>query len=289
MRLRNYCFTLFTENKDDEEESHRRVVPEESTVRFAIWQLEVCATTGRRHYQGYVEFNNSMRVSAVKALLGGTVHLEKRRGSREQAIEYCRKDDTKIAGPWTIGDEDCVQPGKRTDLDNIGREILDGANLSSIVEKYPGTYIKYRRGIEALVFRSAADQCRSAFRELRVMVYYGDAGAGKTRKAIEECGADYFILDQSERVWFDGYEGQKNLIIDDFYGWIKWGTLLRILDGHPYRGEIKGGFVWALWTKVYITSNIPVDEWYPNITDERRRAALNRRITERKHFSLVMS
>ena len=41
-------------------------------------------------------------------------------------------------------------------------------------------------------------------------------------------------------LWFDGYRGQKTLILDDFYGWLKYGDLLKILEGHPYRCQMKG-------------------------------------------------
>ena len=118
------------------------------------------------------------------------------------------------------------------------------------------------------------------FRNVQVEIYVGEAGSGKTRKAIEEAGDDYYILDQSERVWFDGYDYEKTLIIDDFYGWIKYGQLLRILDGHQYRCEIKGGFKYAAWTKVIITSNAQPNEWY----QKGLTPALQRRISNITRF-----
>ena len=121
----------------------------------------------------------------------------------------------------------------------------------------------------------------SQSRSVLVLVYWGDSGTGKTRKAIEDSGSDFFILDQGERVWFDGYDGEKTLIVDDYYGWIKYGMLLRILDGHPYRAEIKGGFRWALWTRVIITSNKKPEDWY----QQGLTPALKRRITKVVHFA----
>ena len=35
---------------------------------------------------------------------------------------------------------------------------------------------------------------------------------------------DVFKITQDAYPWWDGYEGQKILLIDDFYGWVKWGT-----------------------------------------------------------------
>ena len=40
-------------------------------------------------------------------------------------------------------------------------------------------------------------------------------------------------------LWFDGYRGQKTILLDDFYGWIKYHTLLQITDGYPYQAPTK--------------------------------------------------
>lgn len=66
-------------------------------------------------------------------------------------------------------------------------------------------------------------------------------------------------------------------MIDEFYGsWMKYNVLLRVLDGHPLRLEVKGGFTWAAYTHVFITSNACVGAWYHR--DDI--SALKRRITE---------
>jgi len=78
-------------------------------------------------------------------------------------------------------------------------------------------------------------------------------------------------------VWFDGYKFEKTLIIDEFYGWLKWDTILRILDGHPYNPEVKGSTTVAAWDKVIITSNKGPDSWY-NKDIVKDQSALARRI-----------
>lgn len=277
-RRRNW---LFTYNYTDEEQNGNvnfepeTFVPEDSRVRYAIWQLEVAPTTGRHHLQGYVECNCSIRLGSLKTLLGAvSVHLEPRRGSREQAIEYCRKDESRLRGPWERGDPN-INPGRRSDLDSVADMLKDGSSVSDVAETYPSQYIRYRRGIESL-HALFAERDTPKWRNVSVSVYYGPPGSGKTRRALEEAKDSVFILDQGERVWFDGYRGQSTLVIDDFYGWIKYGQLLRVLDGHPYRCEIKGGFTIAQWVRVVITSNKHPREWY----SQGMSGALERRLTE---------
>jgi hypothetical protein len=59
---------------------------------------------------------------------------------------------------------------------------------------------------------------------------------------------------------FNGYDGEKVLLIDDFNGWIKY--TLRILDGYPLRLNIKNGVTWARFDRVYITSNAKPANFY---------------------------
>lgn len=284
MRARNYCFTFhYPEDVKEEDIDGSKYIIEHDKLRYAVWQLERCPSSGRLHLQGYVEYTSPLRLSAVKGHLGSTVHVEMRKGTRTQAAEYCRKPDSRVSGPWEYGSFGSISQGKRTDLDNLADRIQSGEKISTVVDEFPVAYIKYRRGIEALHNRYTQERALT-WRDVTVLVFVGVSGTGKTRGAIEEGAKDFFILDQGDRLWFDGYEGQSTLIIDDFYSWIKWGTLLRLLDGHPYRCEIKGGFTWALWTKVIITSNANPVDWYPSVTDPIRRGALTRRISSTRTF-----
>lgn len=277
-QARNWCWTIHLAEENNDESSVLDLSP--ADCRYSVWQLERCPTTGRLHFQGYSEFRGAKRLRGVKHFLGHpTAHCERRNGPRLAAITYCKKSDTRVAGPWEIGSAD-VTPGRRTDLNELAEQIQLGKSLSEVRRDDPVNYIKYRKGIESLVFATGKEKSKE-FRSVEVLVYWGDAGSGKTRAAVENA-SDYYILDQGERVWFDGYEGETTLIIDDFYGWIKYGQLLRILDGYQYRCEIKGGFTYAMWTKVIITSNKEPVEWYAvGLTP-----ALERRITETIHYEI---
>ena len=51
------------------------------------------------HVQGYIEFNCQLRLNAAKRLISQRAHLEVRRGSQQQAIAYCEKQETRLEGP----------------------------------------------------------------------------------------------------------------------------------------------------------------------------------------------
>lgn len=286
MRLRNWCFTLFIEENESEEEFKDRCPSLfehcGSDIRYAVWQLERCPSTSKMHVQGYVEFKSSMRIASVKRLLGSRCHLERRNGPREAAIEYCRKEDTRVDGPWQQGD-DKVSPGKRTDIHEVCDLIKNSSGtFADIMDEYAHVYVRYPRGFDRLL---QEQQLRAAplSRDVEVLVYWGTSGAGKTRKAVEE-NPEYFMLDSDDRLWFDGYRGEPTLILDDFYGWIRHATLLKMLDRYRFRCPVKGGNTWAQWTRVIITSNKHPEHWYKNSHPWSEDAALQRRIKEIVEF-----
>jgi len=137
--------------------------------------------------------------------------------------------------------------------------------------------LKYPRGL-LMVESYHRRETSNHFRQVGVIVFYGSPGTGKTRAALGDYSTPTFILDAANGLWWDGYAGQDRVVIDDFYGWIKLGSLLRILDGHPLRLEVKGGFTHAEYTEVIITSNMHPEQWYTNISQMQRRA-LRRRLS----------
>lgn len=247
----------------------------EGFVRYAVYQKERGSETGYDHWQVYMELKKPVRLAALKKLFHSG-HYEKRRGTREEARAYCMKEDTRIEGPYEIGTWEAGGQGTRTDFQEIYQMLSDRKSLLSVLEAHPGTYMRAHRGIKDAKFL-IEQKASMRFRSLKTTVIVGDAGTGKTRLIYDLHGFEsVFKLDPQETtVWFDGYGGEDILLIDDFYGWIRWGMLLNILDGYPLRLPVKGGFCWANWTKVYITSNNKVESWY----DRGCPPELKRRIT----------
>lgn len=75
-------------------------------IRYMVWQAEIGAC-GTEHLQGYVAFTQQLRFAEVKKLCK-RAHWESRKGSHSQAKEYCTKDDTREAGPWTYGSDEGI-------------------------------------------------------------------------------------------------------------------------------------------------------------------------------------
>jgi len=58
--------------------------------------------------------------------------------------------------------------------------------------------------------------------------------------------------------------GEETIIIDEFYGWLAWDYLLRLLDRYPFSLDTKHGTVQCSAKKIVLTSNKHPSLWYPN-------------------------
>ena len=96
-----------------------------------------------------------------------------------------------------------------------------------------------------------------------VEVIIGTPGSGKTRSVYDKEPEVYTVpIQQSNSVWFDGYQGQEAVLFDDFYGGIKYSNMLQLLDRYPIQVPIKGGYVNWRPKRIYITSNKDIETWY---------------------------
>ena len=85
--------------------------------------------------------------------------------------------------------------------------------------------------------------------------------------------------------WFDNYEQEDCLLIDDFDDTaVPIELMLQLLDGYRQRLPIKGGHTYAAWEKVIITTNI-FSELYASAPQEKLDAFRARTSLTLRNFS----
>jgi len=255
-----------------------------SDVQYAIWQHER-GEDGTDHIQGYVVFTVKKRLQWLKDNCDDRAHWETRRGSHPQAVAYCSKEDTRVDGPWTTGDDSNVpgKKGERTDLKRVFALMAAGAKEIDIMKDADlvAVWARYYRAIERYELLREPKRSWITFTQ----VYWGVSGCGKTRRAHYEAslkadgtvGEPYYVLrkPQNAAVYWDGYQGEKHIIIDEFYGWIPRTMMQVICDRYPAIIDTKGGARNFLATKIWITSNDAPEAWWHRVG----LGAMERRLT----------
>ncbi len=120
-------FWLGTENNPKEDSLLSRLEKEPLLpvgVTYLAFQLEE-GENGTPHYQVYIELERGQHISWLKGNISETAHWEARRGTGAEASLYCTKDDTRVRGPWVIG-EMSMGAGARTDLIHFRDAIQSG-------------------------------------------------------------------------------------------------------------------------------------------------------------------
>lgn len=265
-RVRNWVFTLNNYTQDDVEHLRRLFsgfgVTDDGEIGhvargYVCFQPERGAN-GTPHLQGCVCFDNPRLLNGVKRALGERYHVEPMRGTVDQAVAYCSKEDTRDADAGFSFEEYGTRPrsgsgagrGTRSDLGDVAALIKSGKRMREVAEAHSSDFIKYHKGFVAL--QSTLQRKRDF--KTKVYWYYGPTGSGKSRAAYEEAGEDVYTK-MGENKWWDGYEQQKCVIIDDYRPSLcSWAELLKLFDRYEHRVEVKGCSVHFASEVIYVTT-----------------------------------
>lgn len=284
MSFKNWVFTL--NNYSLDEESELQVTRAE--VDYIIYGHEI-GESGTPHLQGYVEFSKRVSLSNAKKILNcPRLHLEQRKGTQQQAIEYCKKDDTDIyergiktssGRPKATNDKNKLLPFLPLIKEQGLRGFANDANASFHLLKHAKEHM------------SITESPRPRNCKPFISWYWGATGTGKTKRAFDEAernGIEPYIKSGNGK-WFDGYDRHTFVIFDDFRdSHIEFGFLLRLLDRFPMRVEVKGASRQWKATRIIITSPMPPEECYRNMqmTDKYDKIQqLLRRLDEIVHIT----
>lgn len=140
-KYHNYVFTSYQEMPPDwlAEKMH-----------FLAYQQEICPTTGKKHWQGYVEWKHQPQRSACQKLLGSvknefkkyTMYVNKRLGTQKQALEYVKKGESSVKGSFkefgVMKDQ-----GHRSELDSLFEACASGKTKAEILHEFGGKAFKH--------------------------------------------------------------------------------------------------------------------------------------------------
>ncbi len=145
-KCRSYCFTL--NNPTVSADELIQLASDTSCIRYLVFQLELCPTTGTPHFQGYVELTTPHRFRFLCENFIQASYRE-RHGTRVEARVYCMKEESRTAGPWEYGAFNAGGAGTRNDLTQLVEACLTGS-LKRVADEHPEMIIRYPRYFDPL-------------------------------------------------------------------------------------------------------------------------------------------
>jgi len=242
-----WCFTVNNPNDHDDQQLSNLVA--DPCFQYMCYGLEK-GEEKTPHYQAYLELLKPQRFSWVKKRIT-RAHWEERKGSRDQARNYCFKEDknAKEHGRWVPD-----RQGQRNDLIAVQRLLEDSSiPIVDIATDHFVSFCRYNRFFSD--YRAMYATERNA--PTQVYVFYGTTGTGKTRAAYDmNCHQmDYispFFTDPLSRhvLLFDDVSNPVHLFGRRLF--------LRITDRYPMKVRCLGKYVeWNPKVIIFTTNENP--------------------------------
>lgn len=229
-------------------------------------QKEIGTNTNRTHWQLFIAFKRSVRYPKIKSTIGHDCFAEPTRS--ESYEQYVRKEETAVADSYFELGAKKFKRNSAKDWEEIKQLCKEGK-----LEELPAqVFVQNYRTCKQI----EKDHMKPTSVQRKIKVFWGPTGTGKSRKAWEEATLDAYPKDPNSKYW-DGYQGHKNVVIDEFRGKLDIAHALRWFDLYPVNVDTKFGACVFKAENIWITSNLNPKDWYPDL-DEETKAALLRRL-----------
>jgi len=258
MRARAWVFTINNYTQDDE------LRCKTLECQYMVYGRER-GEQGTEHLQGYVYFTNAKSRAAVSKLLP-RAYIDRRNGSHNQAMEYCKKENDYFerGEPPTDETEARKRGGEATKI--LWEEILKRGregDVEWIATNYPKIYIQLKPRLECL-YNPTTTPIQG---DLTHEWWVGETGTGKSKTLWELYPKHY---EKPLNKWWDGYKHEQVVAIEEWSpaNSCTASALKRWADRYPFAGEIKGGVVQRLRPqKIIVLSNYRPDQCFTQQED----------------------
>jgi hypothetical protein len=262
---RRWCFTLNNPSEEDYTQIYNLEFNQE--LSYGVVGLEKGSQNGTVHFQGYLIMKAPWRLSKCRELFDTAAHFEIAIADTAKNRLYCTKEGNFFEF-GNVPEERSSAGGREKKRWEEAREL---AKEGSIDDIDASIYVPYYRTLKEI--KKDYMQQEEDLDGVCGVWIYGKAGVGKSRKARELYPDFYYKLANK---WWDGYQNQRNVLIEDLGPEHKvLGHHLKLwADRYAFNGETKGGMINIRPDKVVVTTQYSLDQIFD---DEETRQALNRR------------
>lgn len=279
LQYKNWTITMFPERYESKDDCYDVLTQLGDLCTYACFGLEHAPNTKKVHLQGFLMLEKKMRLTELKKI-DPFSHFERMKGTVQQNYDYCTKEDKTP-----------MEFGTRPQFENNGereRNRWSTARQSAIERHwadvddqiYVSHYGNLRRiAAEHPFTTSNLDKCCGVW-------LYGVPHSGKSYDARNKyCIGTSPYLKESTDHWWDNYEGQETVIIEDVDPDTCIGQVAQRLkvwcDVYPFACQYKGGTNASIRPRrVIVTSNYSIEECFPKLHGDALQAL-------KRRFSIV--
>lgn len=254
------------------------------------------SSTGTLHTHGFIYSFSPIRFSTLQKRLK-IAHIEKAYGSVKENREYILKQgkwtetdkvNTKIEGSfYEYGNIPDETEEKNPVQSALIKDLYDGKRTAEIIENNPALVFKVK-DIEILRQTLLAEKYSTEFRQLDVTYLFGVSSSGKTKHIYDSHPANEICRITNYRngkgILFDNYAMHDILVFEAFSSQVPIYDMLNYLDIYPLMLSARYNDKVACYTKVYITSDMPLEMQYIDI--QRTKPEIWKSLLRRIHHIL---
>ena len=283
---------LTINNLDKHKITVDEIIKTMNTFKYRYFCLaEEVGKEGTPHIHIFIYTKTAVRFSTLKKRFP-VAHIDKAYGTSSENRAYITKTgkwadtekaETVVEGSFReYGEIPSPIEEDNPDMAQIIADIESGASNYDIITEYPKYGFKVN-SIDAVRQAILSDKYRERMRAVTVTYIHGSTATGKTRSIYERFPAESIcrITSYSKNgVKFDAYRGEDVLVFEEFASQIPIEDMLNYLDIYPIMLPARYNDKVACYTKVFITSNLPLSKQYVNIQANKPKTydALLRRI-----------
>lgn len=265
-------FQLTINNPLEHGMSHEAMKEQLATLSSIIYwcMCDEIGEQGTPHTHIYIASKNPVMFTTLKKRFP-SAHIEAARGSHQENLDYIQKQgkwaddeksETNLLDTFEEWGELPSDRQQRADNDAVILEMIkDGKTNIEIIDAFPSVMYKLEK-LERMRQEYLKNENRNEFRILHVIYIWGKSRVGKTRSVMEKYGYENVYRVTNYNHPFDGYNGEEVILFDEFRSSLPLADMLKYLDGYPVYLPARYSDKIALFTIVYIISNIPLERQY---------------------------